>query len=82
FDHHVVPGGFCHSYLRKAHHDNKPVLYRFDAGPHDFSGVWPGGPVDSVLRRLGVADRIQWKRVTHSYRLRGRRIDVPADWRA
>src|SRR3954452_14359875 len=23
FDHHVVPGGFCHSYLRKAHHDNK-----------------------------------------------------------
>ncbi|CCD90965.1 putative phytoene dehydrogenase and related proteins; membrane protein [Bradyrhizobium sp. ORS 375] len=82
FDHHVVPGGFCHSYLRKAHHDNKPVLYRFDAGPHDFSGVWPGGPVDSVLRRLGVADRIEWKRVTHSYRLAGRRIDVPEDWRA
>ncbi|CCE00597.1 NAD(P)/FAD-dependent oxidoreductase [Bradyrhizobium sp. STM 3809] len=82
FDHHVVPGGFCHSYLRKAHHDNKPVLYRFDAGPHDFSGVWPGGPVDSVLHRLGVADRIEWKRVTHSYRLAGRRIDVPEDWRA
>ncbi|BAM92949.1 putative phytoene dehydrogenase and related proteins [Bradyrhizobium oligotrophicum S58] len=82
FEHHVVPGGFCHSYLRKAHHDNKPVLYRFDAGPHDFSGVWPGGPVDSVLRRLGVADKIQWKRVTHSYRLAGRRIDVPEDWRA
>ncbi|WP_315724020.1 MULTISPECIES: NAD(P)/FAD-dependent oxidoreductase [unclassified Bradyrhizobium] len=82
FDHHVVPGGFCHSYLRKAHHDNKPVLYRFDAGPHDFSGVWPGGPVDCVLRRLGVADRIQWKRVTHSYRLAGRRIDVPEDWSA
>ena len=81
FDHHVVPGGFCHSYLRKAHHDNKPVLYRFDAGPHDFSGAWPGGPVDSVLRRLGVADRIEWKRVTHSYRLAGRRIDVPEDWR-
>ncbi|MGC2776349.1 MAG: NAD(P)/FAD-dependent oxidoreductase, partial [Bradyrhizobium sp.] len=82
FDHHVVPGGFCHSYLRKAHHDNRPVLYRFDAGPHDFSGVWPGGPVDSVLRRLGVADLIQWKRVSHSYRLAGRRIDVPEDWRA
>ncbi|MGJ5175466.1 FAD-dependent oxidoreductase [Bradyrhizobium oligotrophicum] len=82
FDHHVVPGGFCHSYLRKAHHDNKPVLYRFDAGPHDFSGVWPGGPIDSVLHRLGVADRAQWKRVTHSYRLAGRRIDVPEDWRA
>ncbi|GLH81287.1 hypothetical protein SSBR45G_61960 [Bradyrhizobium sp. SSBR45G] len=81
FDHHVVPGGFCHSYLRKAHHDNKPVLYRFDAGPHDFSGVWPGGPVDSVLRRLGVADRLQWKRVHHCYHLAGRRIEVPEDWR-
>ena len=81
FDHHVVPGGFCHTYLRKAHHDNKPVLYRFDAGPHDFSGVWQGGSVDGLLRRLGVADRLQWKRVTHSYRLKGRRIDVPEDWR-
>ncbi|CCE12069.1 putative phytoene dehydrogenase and related proteins; membrane protein [Bradyrhizobium sp. STM 3843] len=81
FDHHVVAGGFCHTYLRKAHHDNKPVLYRFDAGPHDFSGVWNGGPVDSLLQRLGVADRLQWKRVTHSYHLAGKRIDVPEDWR-
>lgn len=81
FDQHVVPGGFCHTYLRKAHHDNKPVLYRFDAGPHDFSGVWPGGPVDGLLRRLGIADRVQWRRVTHAYHLAGRRIDVPEDWR-
>ncbi|WP_316207139.1 MULTISPECIES: NAD(P)/FAD-dependent oxidoreductase [unclassified Bradyrhizobium] len=81
FEHHVVAGGFCHTYLRKARHDHKSVLYRFDAGPHDFSGVWKGGPVDSVLRRLGVADRLQWKRVMHSYRLAGQRIDVPQDWR-
>ncbi|MDE2378148.1 FAD-dependent oxidoreductase [Bradyrhizobium sp.] len=81
FDHHVVPGGYCHTYLRKAHHDNKPVLYRFDAGPHDFSGVWPGGTVTSLLERLGVADRIQWQRVRHSYHLAGERIDVPDDWR-
>jgi all-trans-retinol 13,14-reductase len=81
FDHHVMAGGFCHSYLRKAHHDNKPVVYRFDAGPHDFSGVWPGGPISGVLQRLGVADRIQWKRVNHSYRLGDRGIDVPDDWR-
>jgi phytoene dehydrogenase-like protein len=80
FDHHVLPGGFCHTYLRKAHHDNKSVLYRFDAGPHDFSGVWKGGPVDGVLRRLGIADRLRWKRVTHSYRLAGTQIDVPDDW--
>lgn len=81
FDHHVVPGGFCHTYLRKAHHDNQPVFYRFDAGPHDFSGVWNGGPVDSILQRLGVADRLNWARVAHSYHLAGMKIDVPEDWR-
>jgi all-trans-retinol 13,14-reductase len=80
FDHHVMAGGFCHTYLRKAHHDNKPVVYRFDAGPHDFSGVWPGGTISGVLRRLGVADRIEWKRVRHTYNMAGRRIDVPDDW--
>jgi len=81
FDQHVVPGGYCHTYLRKAHHDNRPVLYRFDAGPYDFSGVWPGGPISGVLDRLGVAGRLQWKRVTHSYCLAGRQMDIPADWR-
>jgi phytoene dehydrogenase-like protein len=81
YDHHVVAGGFCHTYLRKAHHDNKPVLYRFDAGPHDFSGVWPGGTITGLLERLGVADRVQWERVRHTYRLAGESIDVPDDWR-
>jgi len=81
FDHHVLPGGFCHSYLRKAHYDNRPVLYRFDAGPHDFSGVWKGGPIDGVLQRLGLSDLVQWKRVSHSYHLAGTRVDVPDDWR-
>jgi len=81
YDHHVLPGGYCHSYLRKAHHDNKPVVYRFDAGPHDFSGVWKGGPIDSVLQRLGVADSISWKRVAHTYYHAGSTIDVPEDWR-
>jgi len=81
FDQHVVAGGYCHSYLRKAHHLNKPVLYRFDAGPHDFSGVQPGGPFATLLRRLGVADRIVWERVTQSFHTSAGAIDVPADWR-
>ena len=81
FDHHVLAGGYCHSYPRKAHHDGKPVLYRFDAGPHDFSGVWRGGPITSLLERLGVANRVQWERVSHSYHYEGTRIDVPHDWR-
>jgi phytoene dehydrogenase-like protein len=80
FDHHVLAGGYCHTYVRKAHHDNTPVIYRFDAGPHDFSGVWPGGPVSSVLERLGVAALLQWKQVKHTYYLAGTRIDVPDDW--
>lgn len=81
FEHHVVPGGFCHTYVRKAHHDNKPVIYRFDAGPHDFSGVWLGGPIIGLLDRLSISDRLQWKRVRHSYHLGGKRMDVPEDWR-
>ncbi len=81
FDHHVLAGGFCHSYPRKAHHDGKPVLYRFDAGPHDFSGVWHGGPIASLLERLGVANRLQWERVEHTYHLDGTSLDVPRDWR-
>ncbi|MGP9814112.1 phytoene desaturase family protein [Rhodopseudomonas sp. NSM] len=81
FDQHVVAGGYCHTYLRKAHHLNKPVLYRFDAGPHDFSGVQPGGPFNMLLRRLGVADRIVWERVTQSFHTASGAIDVPADWR-
>jgi phytoene dehydrogenase-like protein len=81
FDQHVVAGGYCHSYVRKAHHLNKPVLYRFDAGPHDFSGVQPGGPFNTLLHRLGVADRIDWERVTQSFHSAGGAIDVPADWR-
>jgi phytoene dehydrogenase-like protein len=81
FEHHVLAGGYCHTYLRKAHHDNKPVIYRFDAGPHDFSGVWPGGTITGVLDRLGVADRLQWKRIRHSYHLAGTSVDVPDDWR-
>jgi all-trans-retinol 13,14-reductase len=81
FDHHVLAGGYCHSYPRKARYGGKPVLYRFDAGPHDFSGVWPGGPITSLLERFGVANRLQWERVDHTYHLEGASIDVPRDWR-
>lgn len=81
FEAHVVAGGFCHTFLRKARHEGRSCLYRFDAGPHDFSGVFPGGPLSSVLQRLGVADRIDWRRLDHSYRFPGVAIDVPRDWR-
>ena len=79
-EHHVVPGGFCHTFLRKAHHQGEPCLYRFDAGPHDFSGLWPGGSVASVLERLGVAQRLEWRHLDHTYHLPGVTLDVPRDW--
>ena len=81
FDHHVLAGGYCHSYPRKARYQGEPVLYRFDAGPHDFSGVWNGGTISGLLDRLGVADRIQWARVDHSYVTETGAIDPPRDWR-
>jgi phytoene dehydrogenase-like protein len=81
YEAHVVPGGYCHTFLRKARHDGRASVYRFDAGPHDFSGVHPGGPVNAILARLGVADRLDWRRLDHSYRFADRIIDPPRDWR-
>jgi all-trans-retinol 13,14-reductase len=82
YEAHVVPGGFCHTFLRKERHDGRPCVYRFDAGPHDFSGVHPGAPVNAILNRLGVADRLDWRRLDHSYRFADRIIEPPRDWRA
>jgi all-trans-retinol 13,14-reductase len=83
FEQHVVPGGYCHSWLRKAQHDGAPRLFRFDAGPHDFSGAFPGGNLDRLLNRLGCADRIEWLRLDHRFiRARGEIFDPPRDWRA
>ncbi len=82
YEAHVAPGGYCHTFLRKERRDGRPHVYRFDAGPHDFSGVHPGGPVNAILSRLGVADRLDWRRLDHSYRFADRIIEPPRDWRA
>jgi phytoene dehydrogenase-like protein len=79
---HFQAGGFCQTFQRKLHHDGVPLVYRFDAGPHDFSGVWMGGPVTAILERLHVADQVEWRRVEHTYRFSNLVIDVPADWQA
>ena len=55
---HFQPGGFCQTFQRKLHHNGEPLVYRFDAGPHDFSGVgdgWPDnlGPGDGWASRNG-----------------------------
>ncbi len=82
YEAHVVAGGFCHNFLRKERHDGNACVYRFDAGPHDFSGLHPGGALDGVLRRLGVAEAIEWRRLDHCYVMGGRRVEPARDWRA
>lgn len=63
---HAIPGGFCHHWLRKAPREEGRPVFRFDGGVHDFSGVWQGGPVLGLLKRLGMAEAIRWLRVQHA----------------
>ena len=62
-EHHVVPGGFAHTWLRKVRHDGVPRVFRFDSGVHDVSGVRPGGSVSGLLDFLGAS--IDWVRLGH-----------------
>ncbi|HQF31701.1 MAG TPA: NAD(P)/FAD-dependent oxidoreductase, partial [Hyphomicrobiales bacterium] len=73
---HVVAGGFCHSWLRKERHEGRPLVFRFDAGVHDISGVREGGPVTSVLERVG-AEPLDWLRLDQRFHIAGRIVDVP-----
>ena len=82
FESHVLPGGFCHTWPRKTRLRGEPVLFRFDSGVHDVSGVRPGGPVTRLLERLGVANQIEWLRLDHAYRHNNHVIEPPRDWRA
>ena len=81
FEAHVLAGGFCHNFLRKERRDGKSYLYRFDAGPHDFSGLFPGGPLTGVLDRLGLGEAIEWRRLDHGYVFDGERLEPARDWR-
>ncbi|KUK40718.1 MAG: All-trans-retinol 13,14-reductase, partial [Clostridia bacterium 62_21] len=53
------------------------LRYVFDAGVHDVSGLGPRGPVTNLLRRLGISDRLEWRRVGHEYVLPDFRLKVP-----
>uniref|UniRef100_Q07QP6 Amine oxidase n=1 Tax=Rhodopseudomonas palustris (strain BisA53) TaxID=316055 RepID=Q07QP6_RHOP5 len=83
-EHHTVPGGFAHTWLRVAGRDPQngdKLVFRFDSGVHDVSGWQPGGPVRSVFERLGIAGDLQWQRLDHRYSIDGKTLDVPRDWR-
>lgn len=78
-DQHNVPGGYCHSWLRKARVNGEPRLFRFDSGIHDFSGVRENGSVTGILAKLGV--EIDWVPMRHSDWVDGALAPVPESWR-
>jgi all-trans-retinol 13,14-reductase len=78
---HNVPGGFCHSWFRQIRINGTRQRFRFDGGVHDVSGVWPGGPVETLLRTLGLGDAIEWNYLDKSFFNDGLgRIDAPREW--
>ncbi|MCY6383088.1 phytoene desaturase family protein [Hoeflea prorocentri] len=84
FEQHVVPGGFAHTWLRKARdpETGQALVFRFDSGVHDVSGWHSGGPVRAMFERFGIADDCHWERLDHRYTLAGKTVSVSRDWRA
>jgi len=78
-EHHVVPGGFAHTWLRKAQYAGTSRVFRFDCGVHDFSGTHEGGAVHGILAHLGIT--LDWVRMTQSTEVNGRQVPIPDDWR-
>nr|WP_295837529.1 NAD(P)/FAD-dependent oxidoreductase [uncultured Azospirillum sp.] len=80
---HDRPGGFCTSWLVKARNRGEPgaepFRYVFDAGVHDISGAQPGGPVDHLLRTLGVHDRVDWQPVNRGVVMNGKLLQLADD---
>jgi phytoene dehydrogenase-like protein len=76
-DQHFLPGGFCTSWPRQVRRGDARLRYVFDAGVHDVSGLGPRGPVRHLLEALGIAERLEWRRMTHEYILPGLRLKVP-----
>ncbi|MDE2577835.1 MAG: NAD(P)/FAD-dependent oxidoreductase [Hyphomicrobiales bacterium] len=78
-DQHNVPGGYCHSWIRKARVNGAPQIFRFDSGVHDISGVRENGSVSGIFRKLGVD--IDWARMRQSDWVDGALQETPQDWR-
>jgi len=79
---HTIPGGFSQNWTRTGRDGDAEPVFRFDAGVHDVSGTWPGGPVHGVLARLGLEDAVEWRRLDHRFLFDGAPFDVPRGWDA
>ncbi len=77
---HSTPGGFAHNWTWTGQDGEAHPVFRFDCGVHDVSGAWEGGAVHGILKRLGLAESIEWKPMQHRYYKNGAIFDVPAQW--
>lgn len=81
FDPQDKPGGFCHCWQGAVPASDGTLLsFRFDAGVHDVSGVFEGGSVLNLLRRLDLQDLLAWRRLDHAQVDDRGRWDLPTDW--
>lgn len=70
---HNLLGGACTTYSRKGG-------YKFEAGVESVSGLGARGPVNHLLARHGLTDRIVWLRNSYGFRYDGKRFDIPDSW--
>ncbi len=72
-EHHAVPGGYAHEFRRSK--------FRFEVALHALDGVAPGGWTYTILKELGVLDRLKFRRLDpfYSARFGDDEIVVPAD---
>lgn len=75
YEQHDKAGGFCHHWEGQAGTPEQPLVFRFDAGVHDVSGVHPGGTVQSLVRRLNLENTVDWRVLDHCF------VDDDGAWR-
>jgi prolycopene isomerase len=69
-EHHAVPGGYAHEFKRRG--------FRFEVALHALDGAGPGGWLYGMLRRLGVTERVELRRLDPLYAARYPEHDVVA----
>jgi all-trans-retinol 13,14-reductase len=82
FEQHDKPGGFCHHWEGQVGPPEDPMVFRFDAGVHDVSGIHPGGTVHALLKRLNLDNAIDWRRLDHCFVDERVAWTVPRGWDA
>jgi all-trans-retinol 13,14-reductase len=82
FEQYDAPGGFAHCWTRQGIDGDARPVFRFDSGVHDVSGVWEGGTVDTLFRRLGLSEQIDWRRLSYGRVRNGVLDQLPQEWNA